>query len=238
MIRIEALRQRYRSSGPWVLDGLNLEVPEGCLFGLLGPNGAGKTTLINVLLGLTGFQEGSIKVGGRKIPEQLSGLRGKVGLAPQSLAFYPTLTGRENLEFFARIGGADGIDAAIERTGLERHLSRPAARLSGGLKRRLNLAIALVSVPALLILDEPTVGVDIQSRGFILAALREINAAGTTILYTTHYLDEVERLCKRAAVIDHGRVLACGDLSELVGRPGDLESLFLRLTGAALRDER
>lgn len=238
MIEVAGLRARYGQSGPWVLDGFDLQVPRGSLFGLLGPNGAGKTTLVRILLGLFAAQSGHVTIDGLTIPKQRRALARRVGLAPQSLALYPELTVQENLTFFDRIRMVDGdgrgarIDAAIDRTGLAAHAEKRASRLSGGLKQRLNLAIALLGEPPLLILDEPTVGVDAQSRRFILEVLRRLNESGTTIVYTTHYMDEVERLCDRVAIMNNGRVLVTGLLSTLLVDEPDLEALFLRLTGS------
>lgn len=241
MIETEAVRARYDKSAPLILDGLNLRVPRGSLLGLLGPNGAGKTTLVHILLGLMTAESGYVAVDGLQLPRHRKALAGRVGLAPQRLAFYPGLTVLENLNFFDRMRPVDKrhqharVDAAIKRTGLVQHVRKKAAKLSGGLKQRLNLAIALLGQPPLLVLDEPTVGVDAQSRRFILEALRELNAEGVTIVYTTHYMDEVQRLCDRVAIMDEGRILACDELSALLQNVPDLETLFLNLTGSALR---
>lgn len=233
---------RYEKSGPWILNGLDLEVPRGSLFGLLGPNGAGKTTLVHSLLGLVTPASGQIEIDGVKLPEQRQALAGRVGLAPQSLAFYPTLTVQENLKFFASMIPSKNsetsarVATAIDSTCMDGHLGKPAGKLSGGLKRRLNLAIALLGAPPLLLLDEPTVGVDAQSRSFILDALRALNENGVTIVYTTHYMEEVQRLCDRVAIMDAGRILVCDQLTTLLTQAPDLETLFLRLTGERLRD--
>lgn len=242
MITLDSVCARYQPNGPWVLNGLNLQVPRGSLFGLLGPNGAGKTTLVHTLLGLTAPESGQIVIDSLEIPRQRAALAGRVGLAPQSLAFYPTLRVRENLDFFDRVSGRSGsarsvrIESAVHATRLEEHLDKRADQLSGGLQRRLNLAIALLGEPPLLLLDEPTVGVDAQSRGFILEALRRLNENGSTIVYTTHYMDEVQRLCDRVAIMDGGRILVHDDLPVLMQQAPDLETLFLRLTGDRLRD--
>lgn len=241
MIRASDLYKRYQRNAPWVLDGLALEVPDGSLFGLLGPNGAGKTTLVQALLGLVAPQSGSVCVADAAMPAERRKLAGRVGWAPQSLAFYPTLTVAENLVFFDQVAfGRNGSDARVEaaatRTRLNDYWRRRADALSGGLQRRLNLAIALLGEPALLILDEPTVGVDAQSRGFILEALRGLNTDGTTIVYTTHYLDEAQRLCDRAAIMDAGQILTTDTMPALLERAPDLEALFLQHTGTALRE--
>jgi len=241
VIEVAGLKARYRRSDAWILDGLDLCVPQGSLFGLLGPNGVGKTTLVHILLGLVVPQAGRVTIDGLSMPNQQRALAGRVGVAPQSLAFYPSLTVSENLTFFDRMRPTTGagrsvrIAAALQRTGLQAHVNKRAARLSGGLKQRLNLAIALLGEPPLLLLDEPTVGVDAQSRRFILQTLRELNAHGVTIVYTTHYMDEVQRLCDRVAIMDAGRILICDSLSALLRQASDLESLFLRLTGEQLR---
>ncbi|MDN5863545.1 MAG: ABC transporter ATP-binding protein [Salinisphaera sp.] len=241
MIQITTLHARYGRSGPWVLDGLDLQVPRGSLFGLVGPNGAGKTTLVHILLGLLTPQSGEVTIDGIRIPQQRRRLAGRVGVAPQKLAFYPSLTVRENLALFERMrpagqrNGRAQLELALQRTGLAEHRDKRAMRLSGGLKQRLNLAIALLGEPPLLLLDEPTAGVDPQSRRFILDALRRLNEAGTTIVYTTHYMDEVQKLCDRVAIMDGGRILVCDTLPALLCDAPDLEALFLRLTGSTLR---
>lgn len=241
MIRIEGLRKRYGNASPWVLDGIDLQVPAGSLFGLLGPNGAGKSTLIHLLMGLISADGGTIEMDGLLVSTGARTRSGHVGFAPQSLALYPTLTTAENLQLFAALQWPSArrrevIDEVIAATQLEKHLGQFAKSLSGGLQRRLNLAIAMLGRPRLLVLDEPTVGVDAQSRAFILERIRQLNADGTTVVYTTHYMDEVQRLCDHVAVIDHGRILACDALAALVGDAPDLETAYLRLTHTALRD--
>lgn len=241
-VRLAGLSKRYGRHAPWVLDRISLTVPHGSLFGLLGPNGAGKSTLIRVLTGLSVANHGSVSVNGYALPDQADHAARGVGLAPQTLAFYPNLSVEENLGLFAalRIGQRSerpaSIATAVEITQLGDYRGRRACALSGGLQRRLNLAIALLGRPALLILDEPTVGVDPQSRDFILESLRGINREGTTVLYTTHYMDEVQRLCDHAAIIDGGRLLAADTMDKVIGQDDDLESAFLRLTGHALRE--
>ena len=242
MIHAENVSARYGASGPQVLAGLSLRIPRGSLFGLLGPNGAGKTTLVRTLLGLLTPTAGRVSIDGLDIPRQRQRLASRVGLAPQTLAFYPSMSARENLDFFDRMRPANSgqrparIEAAVQQTGLGAHAGKKTAHLSGGLQRRLNLAIALLGEPPLLVLDEPTVGVDAQSRKFILETLRDLNDKGSTILYVTHYMDEVERLCDRAAIVDGGRVQAYGTLTALLHDAPDLETLFLRLTGSHPRD--
>ncbi len=220
-----SLRQvsfRYPGAADAALQGLSLDIPRGGISGLLGPNGAGKTTLISLIAGQRRGASGEMLLDG--VP--LAGARRRaprsLGLVPQEHAFYPMLTCRENLRFF---GGVQGLGAArlAERVAavsafarLEPVLERRAGELSGGLKRRLNLAIGLLTEPEVLLLDEPTVGVDAQTRAFLLEQIRSLAAAGRIVLYTSHYMEEVQAICDRVAIIDHGRVLLAGPLAEVV----------------------
>lgn len=234
MLTAENLRFRYARSSQAALDGLTLSVPKGSLYGLLGPNGSGKTTFLSLLAGVLRPQEGRIHLA----PET------RVALVPQEYAFYPRLSVAENLRFFAELQGFTGarrftrVATALAATGLEEHADLRAERCSGGMKRRLNLAIGLLGEPELLLLDEPTVGIDPQSRAFILELVRGLPRRGCTVIYTTHYMDEVQQLCERIALLDHGRVLREGPLAELLndGGSGTLEALFLQLTRRELRD--
>lgn len=243
MIEIQDLQFRYPGAERYALAGLTLEVRPASLFGLLGPNGSGKTTLISILTGLLTASSGQVRIDGRVLPDPGAHLFS--ALVPQDYAFYPRLTVAENLAFFGgvlRLHGA-GLQSrtaeAMQVAGLSDHVRQRAEHLSGGLKRRLNLAIGLLNRPRLLFLDEPTVGIDPQSRQFILAAIKRLNAAGTTVIYTSHYMDEVQQLCDSIGVLDEGRLLALGSLQELLHTaPGqrNLEELFLHLTGRRLRD--
>jgi ABC-2 type transport system ATP-binding protein len=214
-----------------VLDQVSLDLPDGGVFGLLGPNGAGKTTLISILTGQLRGASGRITVNGR------------IGLVPQDCAFYPMLTCAENLRFFAAVQGLGGAEleqrvAAVAAFGrIEGVLARRAGQLSGGLKRRLNLAIGLLTEPEVLLLDEPTVGVDPQSRAFLLESIRALARPGRTIVYTSHYMEEVQSVCDRVAIIDAGRVLVSGTIADLL-REGqrNLEQLFMQFTSRSLRD--
>jgi len=218
VLLIQSLSYQYKKSDGFALRDLSLHVAPGALFGLLGPNGAGKTTLLSMLSGSLPHPQGSIQLAGRNI--NLAS-HGDVSLVPQEYAFYENLTIRENLQFFARIQSAttNSVDAAVATTGLEDKLGYRASQLSGGLKRRLNLAIGLLSRPLLLLLDEPTVGIDPHSRRFLLQAIKTINAEGTTVVYTSHYMEEVEYLCDYIAIIDRGQLVAQGDLRSLL-EPG------------------
>jgi len=224
VIAIEGLTYQYASASEPALVAIDLNVGDGELFGLLGPNGAGKTTLMSLLTGLRKVQNGRITIGGMDLSHERGQVQKAIAWIPQEYAFYPSLTATENLNFFAGVQGIRGetvqqrINEATEITGLKHVLSKRAALFSGGLKRRLNIAIGLLNQPQWLFLDEPTVGIDPQSRQFILQAIRDINARGTTVIYTSHYMDEVEFLCDRIAIIDHGRVLVCGSLLELLAQ--------------------
>ena len=205
-----------------VLNAVNLEIQRGVLFGLLGPNGAGKTTLISLITGSNKPQKGSIEISGMNYARHRPRILQQLSVVPQDYAFYPQLTVSENLAFFAalsrdkKINRKASIKKAVETTGLSAHQNKAAKHFSGGLKRRLNLAIGLLNNPELLILDEPTVGIDPQSRHFILQAIKSLNEKGTTILYTSHYMEEVEQLCDHIAIMDHGNILMTGKINELL----------------------
>ena len=222
MISIENLAFSYDRAAEPALSGVTLNIAHGSLFGLLGPNGAGKTTLLAILCGLLPCPAGTVRIAGIDVARARDDAQAAIALVPQDYAFYPTLSVRENLLFFARmqrIAPADIADRIAEvatTTGLGERFDDRADRLSGGLKRRLNIAIGLLNRPQLLLLDEPTVGIDPHSRHFILAAIREINRAGTTVIYTSHYMEEIETLCDDIAIIDAGKVLIQGSLDSLL----------------------
>lgn len=207
-----------------VLSAVNLEIQRGALFGLLGPNGAGKTTLISLITGSNRPEKGSIEISGMNYARHRPRILQQLSVVPQDYAFYPQLTVSENMAFFAALSldtkrnRKDSIEKAVEITGLASHKNRMAKHFSGGLKRRLNLAIGLLNNPELLILDEPTVGIDPQSRHFILQAIKSLNEKGTTILYTSHYMEEVEQLCDNIAIMDHGKILMTGEIGELLNQ--------------------
>ncbi len=208
--------------GHRVLAAIDLDIVRGDLFGLLGPNGAGKTTLISLLSGLLPVREGSIQSLGEPLAAARARKPALISLVPQDYAFYPMLTTAENLRFFAGVQGLGGaaartaIERAIAFSRLEQTLRKQAGQLSGGLKRRLNLAIGLLNDPDVLLLDEPTAGVDPQSRHFLLESIAALRGQGKTILYTSHYMDEIETLCERVAIIDGGRILVCGTLDDVL----------------------
>ncbi len=206
------------------LAGVSLTVEAGELFGLLGPNGAGKTTLLSILAGLTGASSGEVKLFGEPFTTTSREARKSIGLATQDLAIYPELSARENLRFFGQLYGMGGADLAgrigemLDAVSLTDRADQRAGTFSGGMKRRLNLAVALVHRPKVLLLDEPTTGVDPQSRNHIFERVRAFNAAGLTVIYTSHYMEEVQALCPRIGILDGGRMIACDTRENLLGR--------------------
>lgn len=211
-IRITNLIKKYKNTV--VLDHLDLTIKEGSIFGLLGPNGAGKTTLVSILNFLVSKDSGEIKILGHDSDKNEKKIKMLSSLVPQSYAFYPTLTAYENLEFFGALYGLTGkvlhtkIDYCLEMTSLEKYEDAKAETFSGGLKRRLNIAIGLLNSPKILYLDEPTVGIDPQSRSYILSVIKNINQTeGITIVYTSHYMEEIEYLCDDIAILDQGKIV-------------------------------
>ncbi len=221
-----SLRNLYKSFGAvTAVEGLSLEVSRGEVFGLLGPNGAGKSTTIGMAVGLITPDRGEVELDGVGRPTDPA-VRRKLGVAPQNLAIYDEMTGQENLYFFARMYGLHGDERrrrtqeVLEAVGLASRQRDRVRVYSGGMKRRLNLAVALIHDPPMLLLDEPTAGVDPQSRNAILELVRRLAGEGRTIVYTTHYMEEAARLCDRVGIIDKGRVLALGTVHELVAAHG------------------
>ncbi len=241
MIRFDNLHYRYRDETPPALDGASIDIARGSIHGLLGPNGAGKTTLISLLAGLLAPQEGRITIDHAPLDGWRAARPNAIALVPQDYAFYPMLTVSENLAFFAGVQGLPRQEQqrqcarALAFSRLESVASQRAEELSGGLKRRLNLAIGLTGEPEILLLDEPTVGVDPASRRFLLEAVRQLASSGCTVLYTSHYMEEIEAVCADVSIIDHGKVLLSGPIEE-VKRDRTLEQVFMELTGHSLRD--
>ena len=219
MITIQNLVKRYGSL--LALDHLNLEIHEGEIFGLLGPNGSGKTTAINCLLALLKYDKGTITVMGKEMRPDRYDIKKEIGVVMQNVAVFEQMSVRENIDYFCGLYIRDKgrrrelVDEAIRFVGLEDYTKMRPKKLSGGLLRRLNIACGLVHKPKLIIMDEPTVAVDPQSRNKILEGIMELNRQGSTIIYTSHYMEEVEQICSRIAIIDHGRVLATGTKEEL-----------------------
>jgi len=203
------------------LDHFNMEVEEGEILGLLGPNGCGKTTAINCILSLLNFDKGEIEVFGRKMTSNSYDIKRQIGLVPQEVSVFENLTVRENIDYFCGLYIDDKntrkkyVDEAIEFVDLKDYVKFYPKKLSGGLKRRLNIACGIAHKPKLIFLDEPTVAVDVQSRNFILEGIKKLNKEGSTIIYTTHYLEEAEMLCSRVIIMDNGKDIASGTTEEL-----------------------
>ena len=218
---------------------VGFDIRPGETYGLLGPNGAGKTTTISMIAGLLRPDGGEVEVAGRRMTPSATRAKAAVGLVPQELAIYPDLTGRENLRFFARLQGlgrdrlARRVQEVLDVIGLAERADDRAGEYSGGMKRRLNIGIGLLHEPTLLILDEPTVGVDPQSRHAILASVEDLAGAGMAVLYTTHYMEEAQRLCDRIGIVDEGRLVAEGSYRELVTRVSDQEHVRIEVAGDA-----
>lgn len=238
MLTLTNVRKRYGSLT--AVDGLSLSVRRGEVFGLLGPNGAGKSTTVGLAVGLLEPDEGKVSIEGRGAPT-VAGVRARLGVAPQGLAIYDLLSGEENLRFFGQVYGLAGaaldrrVAACLAFVGLADRARDHAGTYSGGMKRRLNLAAALVHDPDLLLLDEPTVGVDPQSRNAIFDNIEALNRDGRTIIYTTHYMEEAERLCDRIAIVDRGRLRALGTLDELLAAHGGPAMLVVTTTDGERR---
>lgn len=203
------------------VDNMSLDIEEGEIFGLLGPNGAGKSTAINMITGLLLFDKGSISVLGSDVKKEKMKTKGYIGIVPQEVAIYEELTTMENVKFFASLYGLRGKELeasareALEFTGLSENANKFPKTFSGGMKRRLNIACAIAHKPKIIIMDEPTVGIDPQSRNHILQSVKKLNEQGSTIIYTSHYMEEVEEICTRIAIMDHGKVIALGTCKEL-----------------------
>jgi ABC-type multidrug transport system, ATPase component len=214
---------------------LTLDIGEGEIFGLLGPNGAGKSTTIGMLSGLIDLNGGDITVGGSSIKSRPIEVKRQIGLVPQELAIYLNLTARENVTFFGRLYGLRGaqlkerVDEALLFVGLLDRAKDKPSTFSGGMKRRLNIACAIVHRPKLIIMDEPTVGIDPQSRNHILDSVRTLNRLGSTIIYTSHYMEEVEAICTRVGVMDQGKLIACGTKEQLRLQAGQDTKLAFEL---------
>ncbi len=235
VLRCHDLRKRFGKRQ--AVDGVGFEIAAGETYGLLGPNGAGKTTTISMCCGILARDEGEVFVAGDALTPAATSVKGSIGYVPQDLAIYPDMTGRENLVFFGRLygmGGADlgrRVDEVLEIVDLSDRAGERTDTYSGGMKRRLNIGVGLLHRPRLLVLDEPTVGVDPQSRNAILSSVEALSAEGMGILYTTHYMEEAERLCDRIGIIDEGRIIAEGTRRELVALVGGLDRVTLAATG-------
>lgn len=247
VVKLEGLIKKYDNKP--VVDGLTLDIKEGEIFGLLGPNGAGKSTTMNMICSLLKPTAGNIELFGMDIKKDAKKIKPLIGYIPQDLAIYGNLKAWENVELFTSLYDVKGaelkkaIDDSLEFVELTDRRNSYAKTFSGGMKRRLNIACALGHKPKLLIFDEPTVGIDPQSRNFILEKIKKANSNGTTVIYTSHYMEEVEAVCTRVAIMDNGKIVAIGtkeELKNMVRKSPDedisLEQVFLTLTGKTLRD--
>lgn len=229
------------------VNGVSFTIEKGEIFGLLGPNGAGKTTTIRMLSTVLEPDEGDISIGGHAMKNESEAIRSLIGVCPQELALYEDLSAFDNMVFFGRMAGLNTKDAReqamanLTLMGLQERARGKVSKFSGGMKRRINLAIALMGNPRFLFLDEPTVGIDPQSRNYIFENILDLQKNGMTVLYTTHYMEEADRLCNRVAIMDAGQIIALDTprhLKEQIGDPDrtTLEDVFLNLTGRSLRD--
>ncbi len=228
-VKVDNLIKNYGSF--CAVDSLSFEVEQGEIFGLLGPNGAGKSTTINIITTLDEQNSGTVTVNGYDTVKQRAEVRKIIGTVPQDIALYPFLSAIENVKFFASLYGLKGKELeesamrALEFTGLSEHAKLKAKKMSGGMKRRLNIACGIAHHPKLIVMDEPTVGVDAQSREHILNAITLLRDKGATVIYTSHYMHEVEEICDRMAIIDHGRLVAQGTEKELVSMITDSKTI-------------
>lgn len=242
-IQTKNLCKEYK--GELRVNHLNLNIPAGCVYGFLGPNGAGKSTTMNMISGLLVPDDGTILF---EEGMKFKGWHEHIGLVPQDLAIYPDLSAKENVTFFAALYGLKGgelkkqVDEALKTVGLLEQGKKHSEKFSGGMKRRLNIACAIAHNPKLIIMDEPTVGIDPQSRNYILEGIKKLKKAGTTVIYTSHYMEEVEEICDRILIVDHGRIVESGTIEDIreryqsEGKIPSLEEVFLLVTGKELRD--
>ena len=245
ILKVRRLVKVYRGAATPAVDGIDFAVRRGEIFGLLGPNGAGKTTVLSIICTLLRPTSGSVTFHSQDTSLRPVRFRNLFGLAPQEIALYPSLTARENLHYFGSLYGLSGrelrkrIEECLALVGLSDRGGDRIDTFSGGMKRRANLAGAILHSPRVLFLDEPTVGIDAQSRNLILENLRTLRNDGATIVYTTHYMEEAETLCERVAIMDRGKIVAEGSPRSLVAAMegcANLEESFLHLTGRNLRD--
>lgn len=245
MIQINQLSKKYRTAEHFSVSKLDLKIETQEIFGLLGPNGAGKTTLISMLSSLIKPTSGTFSINGLTFQKNKRKLKQCIGIVPQEYALYPSLTAFENLAYFGNTYNLKGktlknkIQTHLEILGLSEFANKKISTFSGGMKRRVNLIASILHEPTVLFLDEPTVGVDVQSKNVIIEHLKQLNAAGTTMIYTSHHLNEAEDFCTCVAIIDNGKIIAKGKPKDLVAaheKARNLEDVFLAITGKALRD--
>ncbi len=246
IIQIQSLSKKYKDADAFSLNDLTLTINEGQIFGLLGPNGAGKTTLISMLCGLIKPTSGSFTINNLMYADNALEIKKTIGVVPQEYALYPTLTAKENLLYFGSMYGLKGkelknkVNQSLDFLGLLKFADKRVETFSGGMKRRVNLIAGILHNPKVLFLDEPTVGVDVQSKNAIIDYLKQLNTSGTTIIYTSHHLSEAEDFCTDIAIIDRGTIYAKGTPKELISNTPNarnLEDVFIALTGKELRDD-
>ena len=245
IIQISKLVKKYDRATNNAVDSLDLQINEGDIFGLLGPNGAGKTTTISMLCGLINSDSGIVKINNINQKGNLEEIKKIIGVVPQELALYDNLTATENLKFFGKMYGVDSkhllcrIDFFLNKFSLTEKAQNRVSTFSGGMKRRLNLIAGILHSPKILFLDEPTVGIDVQSKNVIIDYLKELNHQGTTIIYTSHLMEEAENLCTNISIIDFGKEISKGTPKQLLNSNLDcnnLEEIFLKLTGRSVRE--
>ena len=233
LVEVNDLVKKYSDSGVLAVDQVSFDIREGEVFSLLGPNGAGKSTTISMLSCLLNATEGDARVDGKSIRSDPMGVKNVIGVVPQEIALYETLSAWDNLLFWGRMYGMGGqplkdrVNEVLEQVNLQDRAKDKIKSYSGGMKRRINIAVGLLHNPKLLFMDEPTVGIDPQSRRRILDVVKELNQQGLTVLYTTHYMEEAEELSDRVGIIDHGKLIAIGTQKELTQMVGEKEALRL-----------
>lgn len=245
-IQTKNLYKSYDKGKSFAVRNLDMHIGKNEIFGLLGPNGAGKTTLISMMCGLLKPTSGEIIIDGLNFSGNKNLIFKKIGVVPQEYALYPTLTAQENLSYFGSLYNLHGkelkqrIQDGLEKVGLHEFRNKAIKNFSGGMKRRINLLTGILHRPEILFLDEPTVGVDIQSKEVILGILKELNENGTTIVYTSHHLGEAQNFCTQICIIDRGEIIKQGTPEELIGstnNANNLEEVFLKLTGNQVRND-
>ncbi|MFD2561944.1 ABC transporter ATP-binding protein [Aquimarina rubra] len=245
LIQIKQVSKQYKGATFLSLDAVDLQINRGEVYGLLGPNGAGKTTLISILCGLIKPTSGEVLISGKSFKTDDKEIRKTIGVVPQEYALYPKLTAKENLLYFGSMFGMKKselkpiVSTHLDQLGLLPFADKKIKTFSGGMKRRVNLIAGILHNPELLFLDEPTVGVDVQSKQAITTKLQELNKAGTTIIYTSHHLREAQDLCSLVGIIDSGKIIAENTPAKLISETEDarnLEDVFIELTGRELRD--
>lgn len=245
MLHIQKLSKKYKGADYFSVSNLDLDILKGEIFGVLGPNGAGKTTLISMLCSLIKPTSGTFTINNLDYTNNKKELKQLIGIVPQEYALYPSLTAYENLSYFGSMYGLQGkvlkesIHLYLEKMGLLEFANKKIEIFSGGMKRRINLIASILHQPKILFLDEPTVGVDVQSKNVIIDHLKQLNKEGTTIVYTSHHLNEAEHFCSRVAIIDNGKIILKGKPKELISsneKAHNLEDVFIRYTGKELRD--